>query len=243
MSNQNTETVTDASRPNAIARISWKEEGVDKEILVTGTGLTIGRSTQNDLVITDLAASRFHCKFLPEDAALKLVDLDSTNGTFLNGERVVGNHLIQNGDKVRIGEMVFEIEVFPTQPEEEAPKEGMAELALEKTFIVPAPVDFPWLAISLGTGRGTTILLDKKRMQIGRASRNKQWDIDLVDRAVSRPHAEISQVGDQWILTDLGSANGTMLNGKEVHEPQVLKDGDALGIGDTVLIYHSKKGA
>lgn len=243
MSDQTSITETGASNLNAIARITWKEEGVEKVILVRSNGLTIGRGTQNDLVVNDIAASRFHCKFIPENGGLTLVDLDSTNGTFLNSDRLVGSHLIQDGDKLRIGEMVFEIEVFPPQPPVEAPTEGSKELAFEETYIVPAQVDSPWLTVSSSLGRGTIILLDKKRMQIGRASRNKQWDIDLVDRAISRPHAEINQQGDQWILTDLGSVNGSFLNGKQVTDPQVLQDGDALGFGDTILIYHSKKGA
>jgi pSer/pThr/pTyr-binding forkhead associated (FHA) protein len=242
MSNQASQAEPSASQPNAIARIIWNEGDVEKEKLVTGSGLTIGRSSQNGLMINDLAASRFHCKFLPEGQELTVIDLDSTNGTFINGKRLTGNQVVKNGDQVRIGEIVFKIEIFLSTPQKETQAAEPEELSLESTYVVLAEADFPWLVVSSGVGKGTIIPLTKKQMQIGRASRNKQWDIDLVDRAVSRPHAELVQDRDQWVLKDLGSANGTALNGKRVTDPQVLQDGDVIGFGETMLIFRSGKG-
>lgn len=243
MSNQASQAKPSTSQPNAIARIIWNEGDVEKEKMVTDNGLTIGRSSQNDLMVNDLAASRFHCKFLPEDHELTVIDLDSTNGTFLNEKRLIGNQIVKNGDQVRIGEIVFKIEIFLSTPQTEAQATEPDELSLDSTYVVPAEADFPWLVVSSGVGKGTIIPLTKPQMQIGRASRNKQWDIDLVDRAVSRPHAELVKDSDQWVLKDLGSANGTALNGKRVTDPQVLKDGDVIGFGETMLIFRSGNGA
>jgi pSer/pThr/pTyr-binding forkhead associated (FHA) protein len=242
MSNQTSQAEPSTSQPNAIARIFWSEGDVEKEKLVTSSGLTIGRSSQNDLMVNDLAASRFHCKFLPEDHELTVIDLDSTNGTFVNEKRLTGNQVVKNRDQVRIGEIVFNIEIFLSAPQKETQATEAEELSLESTYVVPAEADFPWLVVSSGVGKGTIISLTKPQMQIGRASRNKQWDIDLVDRAISRPHAELVQDSNQWVLKDLGSANGTALNGKRITDPQVLKDGDVIGFGETMLIFRSGKG-
>jgi pSer/pThr/pTyr-binding forkhead associated (FHA) protein len=58
-----------------------------------------------------------------------------------------------------------------------------------------------------------TIKVDKVRMTMGRSSRN---DICISDPFASRLHAEVRQEGDQIVLVDMGSANGTYLNGQRV---------------------------
>ena len=62
----NPQSVSENLPPGALGRLTWEEGGTPHERLITNKGLTIGRSSQNDLAVTDLAASRFHCKILPE---------------------------------------------------------------------------------------------------------------------------------------------------------------------------------
>lgn len=50
-------------------------------------------------------------------------------------------------------------------------------------------------------------------------------------RLVSRLHAQITRVGLRYLLSDLGSANGTFVNGRRLSEPQLLADGDQIGLG------------
>ena len=68
---------------------------------------------------------------------------------------------------------------------------------------------------------------------IGRLSTN---DVVLADPNVSRKHAELRCQGSRWALIDLGSTNGTLVNGKLAKEHS-LKDGDRLGFGTTELIF------
>lgn len=237
-----TENKDISSSPSAIARLNWEEKGVQKTQPIASNGLTIGRSSKNNLALNDLSSSRFHCKILPESGGLITVDLDSTNGTYVNGVRISESHPIHDGDELKIGDVEFQVEVLIAEPEEALP-EGIPELPLEETYVMPTEEEFPWLMVSSGTGRGTVFPLTKKKMEIGRASRNKQWDIDLVDRSVSRPHAELTRRVDEWSLTDLGSANGTRVNGEDVTETVELKDGDVIEFGETVLIFRAGKGA
>ncbi|HEX7597422.1 MAG TPA: FHA domain-containing protein, partial [Polyangia bacterium] len=60
-------------------------------------------------------------------------------------------------------------------------------------------------------------------------------DLQLVDGKVSREHCRID-VGDRILVEDLGSQNGTYLNGGLIHEPAPLAEGDELAIGDTLLL-------
>lgn len=72
-------------------------------------------------------------------------------------------------------------------------------------------------------------------IQIGRAVDN---DIVITSKRVSRTHACIRQEGRKWLLEDLGSANGTFLNGERVFAPVELRDGDRIALGEIILMYH-----
>jgi ABC transport system ATP-binding/permease protein len=228
--------------PAATASLAWAEDGVQKEQVVPPEGLTIGRSADNSLAINDLAASRYHCKVLPDAGGYAVVDLDSRNGTFVNGARITGANPLQHGDRIRIGKLEFQVSIIEVQPAGETMHGASEELPLGQTMIYSADQDQPWLMVSSGPGQGGMFTLSRPRMQIGRASRDKKWDVDLIDKSVSRPHAEIVQEKDGWVLKDLGSANGTLVNGKLIKDPHPLKNGDVLGIGDTILIFRAKGG-
>jgi phosphoserine phosphatase RsbU/P len=70
--------------------------------------LTIGRSSRNDICISDPFASRLHAELRREGDHVLLVDNGSANGTFLNGQRVSGSVRLEPGDMVRIGETEIE---------------------------------------------------------------------------------------------------------------------------------------
>ncbi len=65
---------------------------------------SIGRADENDIVIADARASRYHAKIGVEARTCTLTDLASGNGTFLNGERITGSHPIVPGDVISIAE-------------------------------------------------------------------------------------------------------------------------------------------
>lgn len=64
--------------------------------------ITIGRTNANDLVIAEPGVSSSHARLLSTGDGITLIDLESTNGTFVNGERIRGPALIQPGDEVYI---------------------------------------------------------------------------------------------------------------------------------------------
>lgn len=70
--------------------------------------LTIGRSSRNDICISDPFASRLHAEIRRENEQVMLVDNGSANGTFVNGQRVTGSLRLNVGDIVRIGETEIE---------------------------------------------------------------------------------------------------------------------------------------
>jgi len=75
--------------------------------------------------------------------------------------------------------------------------------------------------------------LSKDVHTIGREAGN---DIIINDPQVSRHHARLTLQGSAYILEDLGSTNGTFVNGRRVTGPVALSHGDMLGLGDTVVL-------
>lgn len=76
---------------------------------VPPTGLTIGRETDNQLVVPDLSVSRHHARIAHEQGALVVYDLNSTNGVFVNEQRV-SRQALKPGDVVRFGMVRFRVE-------------------------------------------------------------------------------------------------------------------------------------
>jgi pSer/pThr/pTyr-binding forkhead associated (FHA) protein len=67
--------------------------------------------------------------------------------------------------------------------------------------------------------------------------RSSQVDITIDDDKVSRRHAQLTVVADQWAIEDLGSTNGTSLNGDVLIGRRVLRDGDELRVGSTTIAF------
>jgi len=77
-----------------------------------GDGKTsIGRAMTNDIVVEDAAASRYHAEILVDEAGkrISIVDMDSTNGTFINHERISGECALKEEDVIRIGQVIFNL--------------------------------------------------------------------------------------------------------------------------------------
>jgi pSer/pThr/pTyr-binding forkhead associated (FHA) protein len=72
------------------------------------TGLGIGRGINNDVVLPDSFASQEHAKFYHKGDDVWLEDLGSTNGTWVNGERITGKIQLVPGDYVKIGNITFQ---------------------------------------------------------------------------------------------------------------------------------------
>ena len=99
-----------------------REFGLDRSAV-------IGRSARGaDLVLHDPEVSRRHASLHLGEQGLKIEDLQSTNGTFVNDERVTGHRPVHPGDRLKIGTTVLEVEVAAElEPEQVTPVEGAAE--------------------------------------------------------------------------------------------------------------------
>ena len=96
----------------------------------------------------------------------------------------------------------------------------------------------PALVVRSGGGRaGEHFIPQAERTTIGRSPDN---DIFLDDVTVSRKHAVLEQNGNQFLIEDLGSLNGTFVNRRRIESPTQLESGDEVQIGKYRLSFISK---
>ncbi|MGB4343269.1 MAG: FHA domain-containing protein [Moraxellaceae bacterium] len=175
--------------------------------------LTIGRDKSNGLVIDDDGLSVFHAELRQDDGRLFVWDSGSVNGTFLNGEKVAQKAEVKAGDVIRF----HLVEILITDPSKgPAPVLPVVKRDVEK----PALPQWQLKAMS-GAISGKMFLIDGTTV----LGRDPGCDIIITGPHVSRRHAEISIRSGQLWMKDLGSSNGSFLNGKRSEE-SMLKHGD-----------------
>jgi signal transduction histidine kinase len=94
------------------------------------------------------------------------------------------------------------------------------------------------LLVLQGPDKGRRFELPDKPALIGRESRS----LPLGDNTVSRRHAELVPNAGSWILKDLGSSNGTYVNGSRVTNTYALKLGDQIRVGKSILVFGAQPG-
>jgi pSer/pThr/pTyr-binding forkhead associated (FHA) protein len=73
-----------------------------------GSIKTVGRAPRADIILDAALVSRLHCRLEANDETIEVIDLESTNGTYVNGSRVSRAHLIP-GDRLKVGRVELSI--------------------------------------------------------------------------------------------------------------------------------------
>jgi hypothetical protein len=105
--------------------------------------LTIGRTADNQLVVNDPKASSHHAEVRPSEQGYSIIDLGSTNGTFVNNQRLDRNvpRPLANGDRIRIGDTVFNYTATDVAPGSYSPPGGYSEYSptvVAGSFVEPS---------------------------------------------------------------------------------------------------------
>ena len=84
--------------------------------------------------------------------------------------------------------------------------------------------------------RTEMVPLEGVRLTVGRDGSN---DVAIGDATASRRHAAFERLAAGWSVSDVGSKNGTLVNGQYIDQPRPLFSGDEIVMGETRLVYHS----
>ncbi len=114
--------------------------------MLEGDQLTIGRDATNDIVINDAEISRRHARLTFQGGKYVLEDLGSTNGTFVNGQRLAGPRVLKAGEVVSFGEqiiLVFEVNTVDAGATMVSPRAAaVPSVSRPASPPPPAPADF-----------------------------------------------------------------------------------------------------
>src|SRR5207247_5120367 len=218
-----------------------------REYVIAGAVLVFGRVAGCDVVVPRKEGSRRHAEIVQTPKGYLLVD-SSTNGTFVNEERVEGQRLLARGDVLKLGEEQFRFYADPPKaapgppegPAAKAPAAAPPKLADTVNAMPAAPrpshggTPLASFLVKNGSPKGQRLQVRTPIVNIGRAEYN---DLVVPDESVSTQHAKLQRREGVWILVDLGSTNGTFADGEKVSGEAALAPGALVRVGDIQLVF------
>ena len=210
--------------------------GPEQSYELSKTTINLGRSMTSDIILSDARVSRNHARLDLGITGCIITDLNSSNGTRVNGVRVERAEL-KPGDTIHIGNTQLRYDIDQLVDEV-----GMTVIDSEADLdvnidqeILPVSVhetSVPRLVVFTSGKTWEVPLEDIERISIGRTEEN---EITVHNPKVSRKHAEVQRKGDAFVMHDLGSTNGTWFRNERIDQI-VLQDGDTIRIGTAQLL-------
>ena len=213
--------------------------------------LIVGRSDDCDITIDNLAISRHHLIIEKVGGVYKVNDLDSNNGTFVNGQRITEPAALNFGDEIGVGKhvLVFDSHSKRSQPAQSHSAGALPDMdAAGRGTMFVEPDQMEKIQEKVATVRkahlelldvpgGRLIALEKSDVVFGKA---ESCDIVVPGFFTSRCHAILSRLERGFQLTNLAFVLSTRVNDIAIDATLVV-DGDEIRIGKSRFIFHSRQ--
>lgn len=215
---------------------------------------TIFGREKGDVILEDTEASSTHCQIQSINGVYHVFDMNSTNGTFVNNERIVKSKLAHN-DVITIGQTSLR---FSLEDESSVRhistifKSGQKTGVDGRSSLVDTLIESEHrqgrgrpqamlLKVTYLDGKSEDIELDQKIVFIGRASSFGRFD---QDPEISRKHLliKLNDTGEVFI-EDQGSTNGSFLNGKKITGMHLVRPKDVVKVGTSSMHIFAKASA
>ena len=229
-----------------------------REYAVGPNPLVFGRDAGSDVVVAGNDVSRRHAEIQATPEGYVLMDV-SVNGTYVNGERVGRHYLLARADVIRIGHDEFRFYADAAPPPGLRPPRGVpvatpvrpptgagarlsdtmhglpqSELNAAVTPTTPTVAPLASFLIRNGSLKGKRLPVKVPVVNIGRADYN---DVVLADPSVSTSHAKLQRRDDVWVLSDVGSTNGTFVENERVSGEIALSPGTTVRFGEVSVLW------
>lgn len=222
---------------------------VIKEVQLTKDRTTLGRRPYNDIVIDNLAVSGEHAVLQLTGNEVYLEDLNSTNGTYVNG-KAVKKQLLQNNDTVEIGKykikfineapgatfektMIMKPGMVPPMPA----KPATAPAGAPVTAGAPAPAGSP----STSPVHAEMAAMNASIKVLSGAAAGREVPLVKVVTTIGKPGVAVAAITKRahgFVVAHVEGANKPTLNGAAIGpEPVTLKNGDMLELAGTQMQF------
>ena len=207
-----------------------------REYAIPAAGLTVGRSADADIVIHSDDASRSHASIAVDALGYVLHDT-STNGCWVNGERVAGSRRLTTADRLTMAGEEFR---FSADVPAEAPSGPVDDVAAVDA-VTAADADVLATLEWTGDGplRGTRFALLADITRIGRDPEN---DLAIFDAGLGARHATLERRTGGWVLRDAGTETGTFVDGQRVVGEVPIGGPALLRLADVQLAFAARAG-
>ena len=202
---------------------------VIKEVQLTKDRTTLGRRPYNDIVIDNLAVSGEHAVLQMMANEVYLEDLNSTNGTYVNG-KAVKKQLLQNNDTVEIGK--YKIKYI----------NEVANPGYEKTMIIKAgSIAPPPVLVEGASATAEPASVAAAIKVLSGAAAGREVPLVKVVTTIGKPGVAVAAITKRphgFVVAHVEGANKPTLNGAAIGaEPVTLKNGDLLELAGTQMQF------
>jgi len=149
--------------------------------------------------------------------------------------------VIQFETDERLGLGQFGIATRVVDADDLPPAPAREEFGQTLVFSSAEPAEVPHQQEETLRSSRASLLYNGHRLVVGSQGatigRSRECEVVVDDANVSRRHAELRERGGAWVLTDLGSTNGTRLGGRRIERPESLEPGDRIEVGASVITF------
>jgi len=206
--------------------IEDRSGNVADEVSFDQGSYTIGRVEGNDIILPSHSVSRQHARIFIQEGRCFIDDLGSANGVMVDGQLLVQRMELRNAAQVRIGDYTLYLEY-------QDPSVDGGQDVLRTHIVTNEEGTFKLVRVG-DMFAGEEFSLTEAVNTIGRTDDNF---ILLSDPSISRNHAQVIKEGMAFKVIDLGSSNGTRVNGKLVREVTLLRNGDEVQFGNIRFVF------
>lgn len=180
----------------------------NREFPLRSRVVPVGRGPDNAIRIPDPRIAGRHARFVRDGSGFLVEAVADEAVTTLNGDSLAPGErrFLSHGDVVSLSGLGFRFVLHEDTPV------------------------LAWLHVVVGVHRGKRFRVIRPEIRVGRGA---DEDIQFPDRTVSRRHCRLFLTDGRWWIEDLGSRNGTIVNGEPVTDPSRLEEGDTVWLGDS----------
>lgn len=135
------------------------EEHSGQAFLLGPGPVTIGRDSDNTIILADAQVSRHHAEIAMQDGRWVIRDLESANGTFVNGLQIAGPQALDSGNAIQVGQTVFRVELPPSIADQDTLVMAQVSLGQAPPAEPPQRTGVSWLFVGMAIGALAAIAL------------------------------------------------------------------------------------
>jgi pSer/pThr/pTyr-binding forkhead associated (FHA) protein len=221
------------------------KDAVLKEVLLEKEITTIGRKNDNDIVIDNIGVSGFHARIVKEDEYFILEDLNSLNGTFVDGKKI-SKAVLNNGDVILIGKHTID---FVAEAQDQPARPSVRGISMNETMVIdPRDQEKILAATEKLEALGGFIIIEGStdmseydlRERVTTIGKDDSAAIRLKGFFAPKVAALVNRRREGYFISPSGK-KPLKINGTEVNQRYDLKDGDIVEVAGVKMQFYLKE--